>query len=157
MKLILVGLSCVLLAALFLFAQTPATNTANTQSDAIVNLRKLAFAESSYAIHHPDEGFACDPQVLTKLEPPDKHVPMLESSLLIGKGQYKFSARCASDAKPAGKLHVIAEPLDPKLGLPTFCATGTFHRLPLGTSEFPIRKVATGSGNTCLTSGKPLT
>jgi hypothetical protein len=40
----------------------------NLEAEAIANLRNLVMAESAYAMSHPYEGFACDPQALTNLE-----------------------------------------------------------------------------------------
>ena len=158
MKRILCLIIVVVTTAFVSFAQKPAA-TNSTERDAITNLRSLAMAESHYAIANPTEGFACDLQTLTNLEWPNSpvHARLVQPVLLTGIGQYKFSARCDGNSKPAGKLFVFAEPLDSKAGLPTYCATGRFHRIPsVGTSEFPIRKLGSGSGETCLGAGQPL-
>jgi hypothetical protein len=130
----------------------------NTEMRAIMNLRKVAGAESAYAMKHSDEGFACDAQVLSKTEAPNSatHAPLLPPELLSGKDGYKFSVQC-DGTKAAGTVHIFGEPTEAAAGLPTFCATGHFHTVPIkGTSEFPIRKVTTGDKASCLASGKPL-
>jgi hypothetical protein len=145
--------------AVAVVAQQTATQKSDTEMRAIVNLRKVAMAESVFAMGNPNEGFACDPKVLTKLEWPGspKHAPLVDPALLNGTDQYKFSAQCVGTSKPAGKLNVFAVPLDPNLGLRTFCATGTFRTKPFqGTSEFPIRSISGGTGESCLVAGEPL-
>lgn len=121
------------------------TRSPELEIGAVVNRRKFALTESAYAMNHPNEGFACDPQVLTKLEWPDSpsHSKLLDSTLLDGAGQYKFSAQCEETSKPVGKLSVLAVPLDPNANLRTFCATGAFRSS--GTSEFPIRSISGGA------------
>jgi len=129
---------------------------------AIVNLRKFAMGESAYAMSHPQQGFACDPQALTKLEWPDSptHAKLVEPALLSGAKQYKFSAQCAENSKPAGKLNISAVPLDSNPDLRTFCATGTFGPFRtkpyVRTSEFPIRGISGGTAGSCLMSGELL-
>lgn len=129
---------------------------------AIVNLRKFAMAESAYAMSHSQEGFACEPQALTKLEWPDSpnHAKLVDAALLSGAGRYKFSAQCGDNSKPAGKLNIFAVPLDPNADLRTFCASGTFGPFPtkpyVRTSEFPIRSISGGTAESCVVSGKLL-
>lgn len=129
---------------------------------AILNLRKFAAGESAYAMSHPQEGFACDPNVLTKIEWPDSsnHAKLLEFALLSGTEQYKFSAQCEGDPKPAGTLNIFAVPLDANAGLRTFCSTGTFGAFSANpyvrTSEFPIRSLSGGTEENCIASGEPL-
>ncbi len=151
-----VALLCVAAAGM---AQQAAPKKSDTEMGAIVNLRKLAMAESAYAMGHEKEGFACDPQVLTKLEWPGSpsHAPLVDAALLSGAGQYKFSVQCVGNAKPAGKINVFAVPLESGSGLRTFCGTRTFRTWPfVGTSEFPIRSLAGATAESCLASGKPL-
>jgi len=159
MKTVTLAVLFMLFCADTVFAQKPDVpmQKKDVEMRAIVNLRKLAAAESSYAINHPQEGFACDAQVLTKLEWPDSptHAKLVEPALLTGSGQYKFSARCSESAKPVGKLDVVAVPLDSGSGLRTFCASGTFEP-GVRTSEFPIRSVGGGSAENCLASGELL-
>ena len=145
--------------AVAVVAQQKPAQKPDAEMGAIINLRKLAMAESAYAMGHPKEGFACDPQVLTKLEWPGSpsHAPLVDPALLTGAGEYKFSAQCDGTSKPAGKLNVFAVPLEPNAGLRTFCATGTFQTFPFtGTSEFPIRNVSGGTPEICLAAGQPL-
>ena len=129
---------------------------------AIVNLRKFSMAESAYAMSHSQEGFACEPQALTKLEWPDSpnHAKLVDAVLLSGAGRYKFSATCGDNSKPAGKLNIFAVPLDLNADLRTFCASGTFGPLPtkpyVRTSEFPIRSISGGTAESCVVSGKLL-
>jgi hypothetical protein len=129
---------------------------------AIVNLRKFSMAESAYAMSHSQEGFACEPQALTKLEWPDSpnHAKLVDAVLLSGAGRYKFSATCGDNSKPAGKLNIFAVPLDLNADLRTFCASGTFGPLPTNpyvrTSEFPIRSISGGTAESCVVSGKLL-
>jgi hypothetical protein len=129
---------------------------------AIVNLRKFAMGESAYAMSHPQEGFACHPEALTKLEWPDSptHAKLVEPALLSGARQYKFSAQCADNSKPAGRLNIFAVPLDSSADLRTFCATGTFGPFEtkpyVRTSEFPIRSISGGTAGSCLMSGELL-
>jgi hypothetical protein len=136
------------------------TQTSDVEMRAIVNLRKFALAESTYAMNHSQEGFACDPQVLTKLEWPNSpnRAKLVDPALLGGTGQYKFSAQCKENSKPAGKLSVLAVPLDPNANLRTFCATGRsgpFAEKPyFATSEFPIRSISGGTAESCLVSGE---
>jgi hypothetical protein len=138
--------------------QKPA-QTSDLEIRAIVNLRKLALAESKYAMDHSQEGFACDPHVLTKLEWPNSpsHAKLVDLALLDGTGQYKLSAQCEDNSKPAGKLNILAAPIDPNAELRTFCATvtfGTFEEKPyFRTSEFPIRSISGGTPESCLVSG----
>ena len=141
------------------FAQTSdgQMQKSDVEMRAIVNLRKLAMGESTYAMNHPQEGFGCDVQVLTKLEWADSpaHAKLVEPSLLTGTGQYKFSARCIDSSKPVRKLDVVAVPLDSGAGLRTFCASGAFEP-HVRTSEFPIRSVPNGTAEGCLASGELL-
>jgi hypothetical protein len=136
------------------------TQASDVEMRAIVNLRKLQAAESAYAMNHSREGFACDPQVLTKLEWPDSptHARLLDPALLGGAGQYKFSAQCEENSKPVGKLNILAVPLDPNANLRTFCATGRFgpyeEKPYFATSEFPIRGISGGTPESCLVSGE---
>jgi len=129
---------------------------------AITNLRKFALAESTYAMSHSREGFACDPQPLTKLEWPDSpsHAKLVDPALLSGLGQYKFLAQCDGNSKPVGKLSILAVPLDPNAHLRTFCATGTFGPFETApyfrTSEFPIRSTSGGTPGSCLVLGELL-
>lgn len=53
---------------------------------AIVNLRKPGKGESAYAMRNPQEGFASDPQALTKLEWPSSptHAKLVKPALLSG-------------------------------------------------------------------------
>ena len=138
------------------------TQTSDLEMRAIVNVRKFVMAESTYAMRHSQEGFACDPQVLTKLEWPDSpnHAKLVDPALLGGVGQYKFSALCEGNSKPAGKLNILAVPLDPNAHLRTFCATGTFGPFEtkpyFATSEFPIRSISGGTPESCLVSGELL-
>ena len=146
--LIAVGSSC-------LFSQ----KSDKTEINAIITLKKLAMAESHYAMSHPDEGFACDLKVLTKIEWPNSstHAPLVDPAWLSGTGQYRYSVKCTDRSKPFETLQVFAEPTDLRTGLPTFCATGSFHASPMkGTSEFPVKKIISGSGESCIASGKPL-
>src|SRR4030081_3144681 len=129
---------------------------------AIINLRKLGFAESRYAMTHSQGGFACDPQALTKLEWPDSpnHVKLVDPALLSGTGQYKFSAQCVENSKPAGKLNIFAVPLDPNAHLRTFCATATFapfEEEPYFTAGLsPTRSTYGGTLEGCVVSGELL-
>ena len=138
------------------------SQTSDVEMRAMVNLRKFAMAESAYAMSHSQEGFACDPQVLTKLEWPDSpnHAKLVDPALLSGVGQYKFSAQCEGNSKPAGKLNVVAVPLDLNAPLRTFCATGAFASFEtkpyFRTSEFPIRSISGGTPESCLVSGELL-
>jgi hypothetical protein len=138
------------------------TQTSDLEMRAIVNLRKLEMAESTYAMSHSQEGFACDPQVLTKLEWPDSrnHAKFLDPALLGGMGQYKLSAQCVGNSKPVGKLNILAVPLDPNAHLRTFCASGTFGPFEtkpyFATGGFSIRSVSGGAPESCLVSGEPL-
>ena len=123
--------------------KSPTSQKPDLEMQAIVNLRKFVAGESTYAMSHPNEGFACDPQVLTQLEGwPNSDAKLLEPALLSGTGNYKFSASCPQDSKPGSKLNVFAVPLDPHTNLRTFCAGGTFgpyNTAPyVRTSEFPI-------------------
>jgi hypothetical protein len=141
--------------------QSP-TQKSDLEKTAVTNLRKLAIGESVYSMSHTGEGFACDPQALTKLEWPDSptHAKLVEPALLSGTGQYKFSAQCGENSKPAGKLNIFAVPLDPNAHLPTFCATGTFGPFEtkpyFATSEFPIRSTYGGTPDSCIASGELL-
>jgi len=136
-------------------AQKPALET-----QAIVNLRKFVAAESAYAMSHPDQGFACDPQVLTKLEWPNSNAKLLEPALLSGAGNYRFSASCARDSKPGTKLNVLAVPLDPHANLRAFCKTETFgpyETAPyVATGGSEIRSISAANAGSCLVSGEPL-
>jgi hypothetical protein len=137
------------------------TQISDLEMRAVISLRKFALAESIYAVHHSQEGFACDPQVLTKLEwPSPNHVKLVDPALLSGAGQYRFSAHCEDTSKPFGKLNILAVPLDPNANLRTFCATGAFGPLEekpyFGTTEFPIRSISGGNPESCLASGKLL-
>lgn len=160
------------LTALFLIGLTTAvtaqsistspTQTSDAEMRAIVNLRKLEMAESTYAMSHTQEGFACDPQALTNLEWPysPSHAKLVDSALLDGVGQYKFSTQCAENSKPAGKLNILAVPLDPNAHLRTFCATGTFGPYEtkpyFATGGFSIRSISGGSPDSCLMAGELL-
>jgi hypothetical protein len=143
-------------------SSTLATQTSELEMRAIVNLRKLEMAESTYAMSHSQEGFACDPQVLTKLEWPDSpsHAKLVDPALLGGMGQYKFSAQCAGNSKPAEKLNILAVPLDPNAHLRTFCATGTFGPFEtkpyFATGGFQIHSISGGTLESCLVSGELL-
>lgn len=138
------------------------TQKSDLEMKAILNLRKFAAGESAYAMSHPQEGFACDPKVLTRIEWPDSsnHTKLLETALLSGAGQYKFSAQCEEDSKPARTLNIFAVPLNANAGLRTFCATGTFGAFSakpyVRTSEFPIRTISGGTGENCIASGESL-
>jgi hypothetical protein len=142
--------------------KSPSVQKSDVEMEAIHNLQKFAMGESVYAMNHPQEGFACDPRDLTRLEWPDSptHAKLVEPALLIGARQYKFSAQCADNSKPAGKLNILAVPLDSNADLRTFCATGTFGPYPtkpyVATSEFPIRSISGGTAGSCLVSGEPL-
>ena len=138
------------------------TQKSDLEMRAIVNLKKFAMAESAYAMSHSQEGFACEPQALTKLEWPDSptHAKLVDAALLSGAGRYKFSAQCGDNSKPAGKLNIFAVPLDPNADLRTFCASGTFGPFPtkpyVRTSEFPIRSISRGTAESCVVSGELL-
>ena len=127
---------------------------------AIVNLRKLAAGEASYAMSHPNEGFACNPQVLTQRDWANSQAKLVEPALLSGEGNYKFSASCPQDSKPGSKLNVLAVPLDLRSNLHAFCATVTFgpyETAPyFATGESTIRSISAGNAESCLTSGEPL-
>jgi hypothetical protein len=129
---------------------------------AITNLNKFFIGESRYAISHPNEGFACDPQVLTKVEWPNlpNHVHLVEPALLSGTGDYKFSASCPQDSKPGSKLNIFAIPIDPHSNLRTFCTTGTFGPFEMepyvATGKGPIRSISVRKEESCLESGEPL-
>jgi hypothetical protein len=160
------------LAILFLVGLTTAgiaqnssplpTQTSDVEMRAIVNLRKFEMGESTYAMSHSQEGFACDPEVLTKLEWPDSpsHAKLVDPALLSGTGQYKFSAQCAGNSKPAGKLNILAVPLDPHAHLRTFCATGTFGPYEtepyVATGGFSIHSISGGTPESCFVSGELL-
>jgi hypothetical protein len=156
--LFLVGLAT---AAIAQNSSTLPTQTSDLEMRAVVNLRKFQMAESEYAMSHSQEGFACDPQVLTKLEWPNSpnHAKLVDPALLGGAGQYKFLAQCAGNSKPAGKLNILAVPLDPKAHLRTFCATGTFGPFEtepyFATGGFAVRSISGGTED-CLVSGQPL-
>jgi hypothetical protein len=159
MKMTIASIMALLSIAVVVVAQQTAMQTSDTEMRAIANLRKFAMPESAYAMGHSEEGFACNPEVLTKLEWPGSptHNPLVIPALLSGTAQYKFSAQCVGTLKPAGKLNVFAVPLDAKAGLRTSCATGTFQTKPfLGTSEFPIRSITAGTGENCLASRQAL-
>lgn len=138
------------------------TQKSDLEMKAILNLRKFAAGESAYAMSHPQEGFACDPKVLAKLDWPDSlsHAMLLDPALLSGAGQYKFSAQCEGDSKPSGTLNIFAVPLNAKAGLRTFCSTGMFGAFEakpyVRTSEFPIRSISGGTGESCIAAGEPL-
>jgi hypothetical protein len=151
------------------FAQSDSTEhkslpvqKSDLEMGAIINLRKLAFAESKYAMSHSQEGFACDPQPLTKLEWPDSpnHAKLVDPALLIGTGQYKFSAQCVGNSKPAGKLNIFAVPLDPNAHLRTFCATATFGPFEeepyFAAGASRTRSTYGGTPEGCLVSGELL-
>ena len=155
--LFLVGLTTSVIAQ---SASALPTQTSEIEMRAIVKLRKWEMAESTYAMSHSREGFACDPQVLTKLEWPDSpsHAKLVDPALLDGTGQYKFSAQCAGNSKPAGKLNLLAVPLDPNAHLRTFCASGTFGPYEtepyFATGGFSIRSTSGGTPESCLVSGE---
>jgi hypothetical protein len=143
--------------------KSPSVQKSDLEMEAIRNLQKFALGESVYAGSHPQEGFGCNPQDLTKLEWPDSptQAKLVEPALLSGASQYKFLAQCADNsAKPAGKLNIFAVPLDPNAHLRTFCATGRFGPFPtkpyVATSEFPIRSISGGTPEGCLVSGELL-
>ena len=156
--LFLVGLTTAVVAQ---SNSTSPAQTSDVEMRAIVNLRKFAMAESAYAMSHTQEGFACDPQVLTKLEWPNSpnHAKLVDPASLGGVGQYKLSAQCEGNSKPAGKLNVLAVPLDPNAHLRTFCSTVTFG--PYATEPYfatggsPIRSTS-GDTENCLVSGELL-
>jgi hypothetical protein len=164
------GSTCLFLVVLTaaVFAQNSSEHKASPTQEsalertAITNLRKLAIGESVYAGRHSQEGFACDPQALTKLEWPDSpsHAKLVDPVLLSGTGQYRFSAQCEGNPKPAGKLNIFAVPLDPNAHLRTFCATGRFGPFEtkpyFATSEFPIRSTYGGTLESCVVSGELL-
>ena len=130
------------------------------EMQAIVNLRKLVAGESTYAMSHPNEGFACDARVLTQLEWPNSNAKLVEPTMLSGVGEYRFSASCAPDSKPGTKLNVLAVPVDPRADLRTFCKVETFG--PYETAPFvatggsPIRSISSADAGSCLVSGEPL-
>jgi hypothetical protein len=142
--------------------KSPSIQKSDLEMEAIHNLQKFAMGESIYAMNHPQEGFACNPQDLTRLEWPDSptHAKLVEPVLLSGARQYKFSAQCADNSKPAGKLNIVAVPLDSNADLHTFCATGRFGPYPtkpyVATSEFPIRSISGGTAESCFVSGELL-
>ena len=141
---------------------TLATQTSEVEMRAIVNLRKLEAAESTYAMSHTREGFACDAQVLTNLEWPysPSHAKLVDAALLAGVGQYKFSAQCGGNSKPAGRLNILAVPLDPNAHLRTFCATVTFGPYEtepyFATGGSPMRSTSGGPPESCFVSGELL-
>lgn len=143
-------------------SKTGSVQKSDLEKRAIVNLRRLAMAESAYAMSHPQKGFACDIQVLTTLEWPDSpnHAKLLSPASLHSDEQYKLSAKCAGSSKPVGAVHIFAIPDDSNVGLRTFCATGTFGpfetRPYVRTSEFPIHSVSGTDAESCLRSGEPL-
>jgi hypothetical protein len=157
--LFLVGLTTAVVAQ---SNSTLPAQTSDLEMRAIVNLRKFEMAESTYAMSHSQEGFACDPQVLTKLEWPysPDHAKLVDPALLGGTGQYKFSARCMGNSKPAGKLNILAAPLDPNAHLRTFCATGTFGPYEtepyFATGGFAIHSTSGDTPENCFASGEPL-
>ena len=143
-------------------SKSASPQNSDVEMNAIVNLRKFEAGETQYAMNHTKEGFACDARVLTQLEWPNSpaHAKLVESSLLGGTGEYKYSAACDPASKPGSKLNVFATPLDPHANLLTFCATVTFgpyETAPyFATGESPIRSISSGSAESCLASGKPL-
>lgn len=130
------------------------------EMQAIVNLRKFVAGESTYAMSHPNEGFSCNPQVLTQLEWPNSHAKLLAPALLNGTGNYIFSASCPQDSKRGTKLNIFAVPLNPHANLRTFCKTETFgpHEAAphVATGGSPIRSILAENTDSCLVSGKPL-
>jgi hypothetical protein len=157
--LFLVGLTTAVVAQ---SSPTLPTQTSDLEMRAIVNLRKLEAAESTYAMSHTQEGFACDAQVLTNLEWPysPSHAKLVDPALLGGTGPYKFSAQCAGNSKPAGKLNILAAPLDPNAHLRTFCATVTFG--PYATEPYfatggsGVHSTSGGTPESCFVSGELL-
>lgn len=138
----------------------PSQPKSDLEREAIANLRKFAVGESRYAMSHPNEGFACHPQVLTQEAWPNSQAKLLEPALLSGTGDYQFSVSCPQGSKPGTKLNIFAVPLDPHANLRTFCAAGRFGPFETGpyvaTSEFPIRSISAGTAESCLVSGEPL-
>ena len=157
--LLLVGLTT---AGIAQSSSTLPTQAPEVETRAIVNLRKFEAAESTYAMSHTQEGFACDAQVLTNLEWPysPSHAKLVDPALLGGMGQYKFSAQCAGNSKPAGKLNILAVPHDPNAHLRTFCATVTFGPYEtepyFATGGSGIRSTSGGTPESCLVSGELL-
>jgi hypothetical protein len=140
--------------------KSPSSQKPDLERQAIVNLRKFVAGESRYAVSHPNEGFACDPQVLTLLEWPNSNAKLLEPALLSGVGRYKFSASCPRDSKPGTKLNVLAVPLDPHDNLRAFCKTETFgpyETAPyVATGGSAVRSILVENAGSCLVSGEPL-
>jgi hypothetical protein len=148
------GLTILVVVVLTIAAASFLKDGPYPEAEAIANLRSFVMAESAYAMSHPHEGFACDPQALTNLEWSESpnHAKLQEHNW-----QYKFSAQCVDNSKPSGKLNIFAVPIDTKTDLRTFCTTATFRPFPTKPyTEWAIRGISGGNAGSCLVSGKEL-
>ncbi|MGC2696674.1 MAG: hypothetical protein WA738_12890 [Candidatus Angelobacter sp.] len=100
----------------------------------------LAFAESSYAMAHPETGFSCNMTDLAQF----KHFN-IDSRIFSGEAYhgYKFSLSTCQ-GKPAESFHLVAEPVSPAAGAKAYCTDATRN----------VRTSDDGRGSTCLISGK---
>jgi hypothetical protein len=135
-----------LLLGIFLPQKTP--RVVLNQYRAVRSIRDLSLAEHSYALQHPDAGFACDLGELGErgVGPP---VGLIDRVLASGtKSSYHFEIGCAqSERKKATTYTITAVPTKPG-------TTGVYALCTDQTGE--IWYSDNGSISDCLTKHKPI-
>jgi hypothetical protein len=103
-------------------------------------IRMVAFAESSYAMRHPETGFTC-----TLADLAEQNSFQIDQRVFNGEvfQGYKFSLS-GCQGKPSETFHLIAEPVSPGAGFKAYCTDATHN----------VRTSDDGRGSTCVASGK---
>ncbi len=100
----------------------------------------LGFAESSFAMQHPDVGFTCSLPELTETGKGMGLDQQIASGNYMG---YKWSVS-GCEGKPAGSFQIVAEPIAQGRGAKAVCTDATHN----------LRASEDGRGSTCLVAGK---
>ncbi len=126
---------------------TISSTRAGNEARAVADLRTVVSAQTTYAGLHPQIGFASSLSELNSdlVGPPSDQRPLIDVALSTGmKNGYVFSLTGGLGV-PVRTYTVVARPMGKRPGR-TFCTD----------QGGVIRSVAAGSGEDCLTAGKPL-
>jgi len=108
--------------------------------DPATTVRLLGYAESSFAMQHPDIGFTCS---LPELMETGKTIGV-DTQIASGSyREYRWSLS-GCQGKPAGSFQVVAEPIAQGRGTQAVCTDATHN----------LRASEDGRGGTCLSVGK---
>jgi len=108
--------------------------------DPASTVRLLGYAESSFAMQHPDTGFTCS---LSELMETGKAMGLDQQVASGSYMGYKWSLS-GCEGKPAGSFQVVAEPIAQGRGTQAVCTDATHN----------LRASEDGRGSSCLSVGK---